>query len=126
MRLMSENKYSDHKIIRVTSKRQLTIPKTYFDALSIGEQVKCYLDGGRLVIEPAHADEFWDFSTDILRELVAESYAGEDLLREFESRKCKVAQALERMVGDARDDVMAGRGRSAEDVFKALLDDDDV
>jgi bifunctional DNA-binding transcriptional regulator/antitoxin component of YhaV-PrlF toxin-antitoxin module len=123
---MTENKYPEYKIVRVTSKRQFTIPKRYFDVLHIGEQVKCYLEGKKLVIEPVHENEFWDFSTDILRELVAENYTGEDLLREFESRKYKAARALERMVEEARDDAAAGGGRPAEDVFKELLGSDDV
>ncbi|MBS4021732.1 MAG: AbrB/MazE/SpoVT family DNA-binding domain-containing protein [Dethiobacter sp.] len=121
-----ENRDSDYKIVSVTSKRQITIPKKYFDAMRIGEQVKCYMDGRRLVIEPAHADEFWDFSTDVLRELVAEGYSGEDLLREFDSRKTKVTRALEQMAKEARDDLAAGRGRPVEDVFRELLDDDEL
>ncbi len=121
-----ENRDSDYKIISVTSKRQVTIPKKYFDTMQIGEQVKCYIDGKRLVIETAHADEFWDFSTDVLRELVAEGYSGEDLLREFDSRKMKVTRALEQMAKEARDDLAAGRGRPVEDVFRELLDDDEL
>ena len=120
-----DNKKYDHKIVRVTSKRQLTIPKKYYDALKIGDRVKCYQEGRKLVIEPARDDEFWDFSTDILRELVAENFIGEDLLKEFEARKQNAARALERLADEARDDTAAGSGRVADDLFKEILDDGD-
>ena len=117
---------NDHKIVRVTSKRQFTIPKKYYDSLKLGDRVKCYQEGRKLVIEPAREDEFWDFSTDILRDLVADNYTGEDLLKEFEARKQNAARALERLADEARNDAAAGRGRPAVDVFKELLDDDNV
>jgi len=120
---MAEYKYKDHKIVRVTSKRQFTIPKKYFDALKLGDQVKCYQEGKKLVIEPVLQDDFWDFSSDILKELVAENYTGEDLLKQFEARKQKASRSLERLVDEAREDAAAGAGRIAEDVFKELLDD---
>lgn len=123
---MHENKYSEYKIVRVTSKRQFTIPKRFFDALRIGEQVKCYQEGKKLVIEPIREDNFWDFSTDILRELVAENYTGDDLVKEFESRKEKAARALERMVDEARSDAAANAGRPAKDIFKELPGNNDV
>ena len=114
---------SDHKIVRVTSKRQFTIPKKFYDALKLGDRVKCYQEGRKLVIEPAREDEFWDFSSDILKELVSENYTGEDLLKEFEARKQNAARALENLAKEARNDAAAGTGRAADDVFKELLDD---
>ena len=123
---MTELPGKNHKIVRVTSKRQFTIPKRYFDALKIGEQVKCYRAGNKLVIEPVQDDDFWDFSTDILKELIAENYSGQELLQEFERRKQKTARALQRMASETRDDAVAGRGRTAEVVFHELLHDDEA
>lgn len=119
-------KCSDFKTVRVTSKRQLTIPKKYFEALQIGERARCYMQGEKLVIEPAGVDEFWDFTSDILKELVDENYTGKDLLREFEVRKEKAGRGLERMVAEAREDVKAGRGRPVQDIFPLLLGENDV
>jgi bifunctional DNA-binding transcriptional regulator/antitoxin component of YhaV-PrlF toxin-antitoxin module len=121
-----DEKCSDFKTVRVTSKRQLTIPKKYFEALQIGERARCYMQGEKLVIEPAGVDEFWDFTSDILKELVDENYTGKDLLREFEVRKEKTGQGLERMVAEAREDVKAGRGRPVQDIIPLLLGEDDV
>lgn len=115
-----------YKIVRVTSKRQFTIPKAYFDKLRLGDTVKCYLEGERLVLEPVREDPFWDFTTDILRSLIAEGYQGETLLAEFEARKRKALQALGSMVEEARKEAEAGEGRPAEAVFRELLGEDDV
>lgn len=120
---MSELKY---KVVRVTSKRQFTIPKIYFDKLRLGETVKCYLEGERLVLEPVRQDPFWDFSTDILRTLIAEGYQGKALLAEFERRKNKAAEALGSMAEGARQEAQAGKGRPADAVFGELLGEDDV
>jgi len=115
-----------YRMVRVTSKRQFTIPKTYFDKLRLGETVKCYLEGERLVLEPVREDSFWDFSTDILRSLIAEGYQGETLLAEFETRKRKALQALGSMVEEARKEAQAGEGQPADAVFSELLGEDDV
>ncbi|KKM13047.1 hypothetical protein SY88_00315 [Clostridiales bacterium PH28_bin88] len=120
---MSEPGY---RVVRVTSKRQFTIPKTYFDKLRLSDKVKCYLEGERLVLEPVREDSFWDFSTDILRSLVAEGYQGETLLAEFEARKKKAARALGSMIEEARKEAEEGKGQPADAVFGELLGEDDV
>jgi bifunctional DNA-binding transcriptional regulator/antitoxin component of YhaV-PrlF toxin-antitoxin module len=115
-----------YKIVRLTSKRQFTIPKVYFDQLRLGDKAKCYLEGDRLVIEPIREDIFWDFSTDILRSLVAEGYQGEDLIAAFEARKRQAARALARMVEESQEEAEAGKGKPADVVFDELLGGEDV
>lgn len=115
-----------YKIVRLTSKRQFTIPKIYFDRLRLGENAKCYMEGNRLVIEPVREDAFWDFSTDILRSLVAEGYAGEALITEFEARKKETARALGRMAEEAREEAKAEKGKPADVVFDELLGNEGV
>ncbi len=114
------------RIVRVTSKRQFTIPKVYFEKLRLGDKAKCYLEGDRLVIEPVREDSFWDFSIDILRSLIAEGYAGEALIAEFEARKKKTVQAFGRMIEEAREEAEAGKGKPAELIFNELLGGENV
>lgn len=116
----------EYRLVRITSKRQFTIPKTYFDKLRLGETVKCYLEGERLVLEPVREDLFWDFSTDILRSLIAEGYQGKALLAEFEARKRRTLQALGSMAEEARKEAQAGGGQPADAVFSELLGEDNV
>lgn len=115
-----------YKFVKVSSKRQFTIPKKFYDALQISEQVKCYMEGDRLVIEPARTDSFFDFSSDILRELVSDNYSGDALLSEFEARKAKVAESLEKIAEEAVEDIKNGKSVAAEEVFRELLGDEDV
>lgn len=83
-----------YRIVRGTGKRQFTVPKAYFEKLRLGNKVRCYLEGNRLIIEPINEDLFWDFSTETLQALVAEGYEGENLVREFEARKEKVTPGV--------------------------------
>ena len=123
---MAEYIYKDQKVVKVSSKRQFTIPKKYFDALKIGNKVVCYPEGDKLVIEPTGEDDFWDFSTKILTELVKENYSGEGLLQEFEKRKQNTVAALDQMTEESRNEITHGKGINAKKVFDELLEDNDV
>ncbi len=124
--VMADYSYDNHKMVKITSKRQFTIPKKYYDALQIGEQARCYTDGGKLIIEPARPDSFWDFFSDILKELVAENYSGEELLREFEIRKKNTAVALEKWSEVVKQEAATEAGVKAGDLFAELLNESDV
>ena len=123
---MAEYSYKDQKVVKVSSKRQFTIPKKYFDALRIGTKVICYPEGNKLVIEPTGEDDFWDFSTEILTELVQENYSGEELLLEFEKRKQNTVAALNQLTEKARKEIAHGKGVNAKKVFDELLEQEDV
>ncbi len=123
---MTGYSYDNHKMVKITSKRQFTIPKKYYDALQIGEQARCYTEGGKLIIEPAHPDRFWDFSSNILKELVAENYSGEELLREFEIRKSHVAGAFQKWSEEVQREAETETGIAADDLFSELLNESDV
>ncbi|MBM4236383.1 MAG: hypothetical protein FJ152_07935 [Firmicutes bacterium] len=87
---MTELHQTKPRLVSITRKRQFTIPKLFFDALKIGKQAKCYTDGDKLVIEPLRDDYISEQASLILREIVAENYSGEALLKEFELRKKKL------------------------------------
>jgi bifunctional DNA-binding transcriptional regulator/antitoxin component of YhaV-PrlF toxin-antitoxin module len=87
---MAELEHTNPRVVSITSKRQFTIPKKFFDALQMGNQAKCYTAGGKLVIEPLRKDYISEQTSQILREIVAENYSGEELLEEFELRKKKL------------------------------------
>ncbi|MBD2846335.1 AbrB/MazE/SpoVT family DNA-binding domain-containing protein [Paenibacillus sp. IB182496] len=53
-KLTGVNEYRD---IKITSKRQLTIPKSYFDALNIEEEVHAYLLDDGIFLQPARSQE---------------------------------------------------------------------
>lgn len=113
----------DYKIIRVTDKRQLTIPKGFYEKLGVSREVKCYIKEGALVIEPLKPGSFWDFSTEILKEILEEGYQDKEVLVQFEKRKAQVEFAIRKMGEEARQEMAKGKGRPAREVFDELYSD---
>ena len=46
-------------------------------------------------------DNFFDFDTDILKDLVSEGYEGQELIDEFEKLKKKIPQAMDKLSEEA-------------------------
>ncbi|HLR43480.1 MAG TPA: AbrB/MazE/SpoVT family DNA-binding domain-containing protein [Pseudogracilibacillus sp.] len=90
------------KEIAISAKRQMTIPKEFYDKLEFGNQVICEVVDDYLVIKRKKQPH--DFSEEILNDLIKEGYeAGEELVKEFSYRKEQMAQAAERMIEKERD-----------------------
>lgn len=107
------------KRISVSSKRQITIPKEFYDKLNIGNEVICEVVDGELIIKPI--EENVDFSQFILRELISEGYeAGDGLVEEFARRKSQMNPALHQMITEERDH----KTYSNTDTFFNELDED--
>lgn len=87
------------KQIRVSEKRQITIPKRFFEKLGIGESLICELRGDEIVLRPAPTDD--DFSEEILKDLVQAGYEGQQLLTEFHKRKAQIRPAVEALIAEA-------------------------
>ena len=90
------------KRVAVSSKRQLSIPKEFYDDLGIGDEVVMEVKNNSLLIKPIK-EGFEDFSEEILKELVSEGYEGENLLTEFKNRKSMIKPAIERMIAETRE-----------------------
>ncbi|MGG5254811.1 AbrB/MazE/SpoVT family DNA-binding domain-containing protein [Neobacillus sp. SM06] len=103
------------KRISVSSKRQITIPKEFYEDLKIGEEVLCQVVDGALVIKPVQEEV--DFSEFILRDLINEGYQGEELLREFTHRKSQINPALGQMIAESRDHIVYS---NTDDFFDEL------
>lgn len=74
------------KTIKVSAQRHLVIPKEYYDALNIDEQVTVELHEGQLVIKPVvKVDE--NFAENLLEELIAAGFNGEELVAKFKEVK---------------------------------------
>lgn len=108
------------KRISVSSKRQITIPKEFYENLNISEEVLCEVVDGALIIKPVQ--EVVDFSEFILRDLVNEGYQGEELLHEFTHRKSQIRPALSQMIAENRDHIVYS---NTEDYFNHLLDEEE-
>lgn len=80
------NKIIKSKTIKVSAQRHLVIPKEYYDALGISEEVTIELHEGHLVVKPiVKVDE--DFAENLLEELIAAGFSGEELVAKFKEVK---------------------------------------
>ena len=108
----------NRKTIRISEKRQLTIPQKFFEALGFSTEAECILRGNEIVLRPVREQGGGEFAEQILADLIAQGFSGDQLLTEFKKMQKKVRPAVEVMLTQAE---QADRGESEsssyEDVF---------
>jgi bifunctional DNA-binding transcriptional regulator/antitoxin component of YhaV-PrlF toxin-antitoxin module len=92
----------DRKRIKISSKRQITIPAKYYDALKIDKEMECIYTEGMLILLPIR-NEKSEFAEEILKDLINQGYSGEELLEEFKRMNRNVRPAVEKMIEEADD-----------------------
>jgi bifunctional DNA-binding transcriptional regulator/antitoxin component of YhaV-PrlF toxin-antitoxin module len=98
--LATERDYMDSRVIRVSRKRQITIPLKFYEALNLGDQVECSLGDGAIIIRPSRRTDD-EFSVEILKDLVSKGLSGDELVREFEAERYRVKKAVDRLREEA-------------------------
>ena len=109
----------ENKRIKISSKRQITIPQQFFDSLGFADEAECSLKDGALIIRPVRQNG-GEFAEQILADLLAQGYQGDELLAKFKETQSKVRPAVERMIQEA--DALAMKkdgGVSLEELFDA-------
>ncbi|MCQ2548626.1 MAG: YwpF-like family protein [Lachnospiraceae bacterium] len=108
----------EQKRVTITSKRQFTIPQRFFSELGFEREAICTMGEGMLIIQPATHVSGGEFAEQILADLLAEGYAGDELLAEFKLRQSKVRPAVEELLEQAKE-VANGRGEYStyDDIF---------
>ena len=109
----------ENKRIKISSKRQITIPQQFFDSLGFADEAECSLKDGALIIRPVRQNG-GEFAEQILADLLAQGYQGDELLAKFKETQSKVRPAVERMIQEA--DAFAMKkdgGVSLEELFDA-------
>jgi bifunctional DNA-binding transcriptional regulator/antitoxin component of YhaV-PrlF toxin-antitoxin module len=101
------------KRVSVSSKRQISIPKEFYEQLHIGDEVVLELFGNYLVLRPVR-ENFDDFSEEILADLVKEGYTGQELINEFRQRKAQLRPALDSLIEEA---MTKGEKTTIDDLF---------
>ena len=108
----------NRKTIRISEERQLTIPQKFFEALGFSTEAECILRGNEIVLRPVREQGGGEFAEQILADLIAQGFSGDQLLTEFKKMQKKVRPAVEVMLTQAE---QAARGESEsssyEDVF---------
>ena len=109
----------ENKRIKISSKRQITIPQQFFDSLGFADEAECSLKDGALIIRPVRQNG-GEFTEQILADLLEQGYQGDELLAKFKEAQSKVRPAVERMIQEA--DAFAMKkdgGVSLEELFDA-------
>lgn len=92
----------EQKRVKITSKRQFTIPQKFYTELGFDREAICTVQNGKLILEPVAHVSGGEFAEQILAELIAEGLSGNELLEEFKTRQAKVRPAVEAMLDEAR------------------------
>lgn len=112
-----ERGHMDRKIISVSQKRQITIPLKFFKQLNLETEVECFVQNNSLVIRPIRSDQS-EFSVEILKDLVAQGFSGDELVRQFETKSKNIKKAIAIMQEEA-ERIASGEGPAAsfDDLF---------
>lgn len=108
------------KKVSISAKRQITIPQKFFTMLGFDTEAECMVRGNELVIRPAKTNSGGEFAEQILADLIAQGYSGDDLLARFKIAQKEVRPAVEEMLAEA-EQVAGSKSEFAtyEDVFGA-------
>lgn len=109
----------NRKILNISSKRQITIPQKFYQALGFTDEAECMLRGNELIIRLVKTVSGGEFAEQILAELIAEGLSGEALLSKFKDKQAQIRPAVEAMLSDA-EAVAEGKSDFAtyDDVFE--------
>ena len=95
-----ESGHMGRKIISVSPKRQITIPLKFYKQLGMENEVECFVQNGALVIRPIRNGQN-ELSIEILKDLVAQGYSGDALVRRFEDEHKVIRKAVSIMLDEA-------------------------
>lgn len=107
----------ERKIINVTGKRQITIPLKFYERLNLGREVECFLTDDAVVIRPLSASND-NFTMEILKDLVAQGYGGNELIEKFAEQRNNIQKAIGALISEANE-IAAGKlsGATTKDIF---------
>lgn len=106
------------KKISISSKRQITIPQKFFTMLGFSTEAECTVRGNELVIRPARTSTGGEFAEQILADLIAQGYSGNELLEHFKKAQGQIRPAVEEMLVEAGQAASSKSGHiTYEDVF---------
>ena len=108
----------NRKTIRISEKRQLTIPQKFYEALGFSTEAECILRGNEIVLRPVKEQGGSEFAEQILADLIKQGLSGNQLLDEFKKAQKKVRPAVEAMLTQAEQAARGeGESYSYDDVF---------
>lgn len=98
--LKRENTHMEKRRIHISSKRQVTIPAKYYEAMGLSEEVDCIYSNGMLILTPLQNTDT-AFTEEILSNLIEQGYSGQKLLSEFKRISRQIRPAVEKLIEEA-------------------------
>ncbi len=95
-----ERKNMKIKRISVSEKRQITIPKEYYEALKIENEIECSMLDNCIIIKPVTENSLDEFSEYILKDIIKEGYKDEEIIKEFTKRRNELKKATQKFNQD--------------------------
>ena len=110
------------KRVNVSPKRQITIPKEFYDQLEIqGSRVQVYLDGRRMIVEPVGVEEdIFDFTEQMRTKLEKDGYKGKKLADKLAEQKEMMDNAFGQLIKEAEKEYNSGKTVSHDEVFSDI------
>lgn len=106
------------KRLSISAKRQITIPQKFFTMLGFDTDAECTVRGNELIIRPARTNTGGDFAEQILADLIAQGYSGNDLLEHFKKVQRQIRPSVDGMLAEAKQAASSKSGHiTYEDVF---------
>ena len=92
---------TDRKTIRISGKRQVTIPLEFYEKLHFNNRAHCYLTDDAIVLCPL--PEFYEDPTSLaFNKLFSEGFRGDDLMSRLDEEREKAMVEMARMVNEWR------------------------
>ena len=116
---MAGNIDVEHKTISVSSKRQITIPLKFFNALGFENEAECIFQNNQIVIRPVKENAGGEFSEQILSDLIDQGYSWDELLKQFKKAQNKVRPVVGKMLDEA---ARAANGQGEYSTYSDVFD----
>lgn len=114
---MGVSALNQSQTVKISSKRQITIPSKFYEAGGFDEYALCTWTENGLLLQPLKVNDE-DNSVTILRQLVAEGYEGDELVDKYEEIQNKIV-SIKHKLQKAEDDIAEGRVGPVGEMFES-------
>lgn len=115
---MGVSALNQSQTVKISSKRQITIPSKFYEAGGFDEYALCTWTENGLLLQPLKVNDE-DNSVTILRQLVAEGYEGDELIDKYEEIQNKIV-SIKHKLQIAEDDIAEGLVGPVGEMFESV------
>ena len=109
---------AEPRTIKISSKRQITIPAPLYEELGFKDYALCTWTEDGLLIQPVPVEDE-DVSVSLLRHLISEGYEGDELLEQYKKMQKKIVP-VSQLIKEAEEDIAAGRVDTYENMRERI------